>query len=183
MRCVHGRAVIDKGILYAPDFLINAGGIINCAWERKGYDRKAALAPDREHLRHRAEHLQAQRGREYSHLPRRQPGGRAAHPRACRRSGALASEPTMLNRRYLRIKVYQSALRLLAGRRCQRGARIEKELFLSIERTFDLTVALLLLFGEVRHIAEQRIEERKKKRPARPPAIWRPAGGSLTTPC
>ena len=39
----HGRAVIEKGILYAPDFLINAGGIINCSWERKGYDRKAAL--------------------------------------------------------------------------------------------------------------------------------------------
>ena len=39
----HGRAVMEKGILYAPDFLINAGGIINCAWERKGYNRKAAL--------------------------------------------------------------------------------------------------------------------------------------------
>ncbi|MCB9169289.1 MAG: Glu/Leu/Phe/Val dehydrogenase [Flavobacteriales bacterium] len=41
---VHGRAVMEKGILYAPDFLINAGGIINCAWERKGYDRGAAMA-------------------------------------------------------------------------------------------------------------------------------------------
>ncbi|MBP6391463.1 MAG: Glu/Leu/Phe/Val dehydrogenase [Flavobacteriales bacterium] len=41
---VHGPAVIEKGILYAPDFLINAGGIINCAWERKGYDRGAAMA-------------------------------------------------------------------------------------------------------------------------------------------
>lgn len=40
---VHGKAVMEKGILYAPDFLINAGGIINCAWERKGYNRKAAL--------------------------------------------------------------------------------------------------------------------------------------------
>ncbi|MBP7516082.1 MAG: Glu/Leu/Phe/Val dehydrogenase [Flavobacteriales bacterium] len=39
----HGAAVMAKGILYAPDFLINAGGIINCAWERKGYNRKAAL--------------------------------------------------------------------------------------------------------------------------------------------
>lgn len=39
----HGRAVMEKGILYAPDFLVNAGGIINCAWERKGYNRKAAL--------------------------------------------------------------------------------------------------------------------------------------------
>lgn len=40
----HGRALMEKGILYAPDFLINAGGIINCAWELHGYDRKAALA-------------------------------------------------------------------------------------------------------------------------------------------
>ncbi len=40
---VHGKAVMDKGILYVPDFLINAGGIINCAWERKGYNRQAAL--------------------------------------------------------------------------------------------------------------------------------------------
>jgi len=40
---VHGKAVIEKGILYAPDFLINAGGIINCSWERRGYNRKAAL--------------------------------------------------------------------------------------------------------------------------------------------
>jgi leucine dehydrogenase len=40
---VHGQAVMDKGILYSPDFLINAGGIINCAWERKGYNRQAAM--------------------------------------------------------------------------------------------------------------------------------------------
>lgn len=40
---LHGKAVMEKGILYAPDFLINAGGIINCAWERKGYNRQAAM--------------------------------------------------------------------------------------------------------------------------------------------
>lgn len=45
---VHGRSVMEKGILYAPDFLINAGGIINCAWERKGYNRKAALSQTEE---------------------------------------------------------------------------------------------------------------------------------------
>jgi len=39
----HGRAVMEKGILYAPDFLVNAGGIINCAWDLKGYNRQAAL--------------------------------------------------------------------------------------------------------------------------------------------
>jgi leucine dehydrogenase len=45
---VHGRALMEKGILYAPDFLINAGGIINCAWERRGYDKQAALSQTEE---------------------------------------------------------------------------------------------------------------------------------------
>lgn len=40
---LHGKALMEKGILYAPDFLINAGGIINCAWERRGYDHTAAM--------------------------------------------------------------------------------------------------------------------------------------------
>lgn len=39
----HGLAVKEKGILYAPDFLVNAGGIINCYWEVIGYNREAAL--------------------------------------------------------------------------------------------------------------------------------------------
>jgi len=33
---VHGRMVMDKGIIYAPDFAINAGGVINCYSEVKG---------------------------------------------------------------------------------------------------------------------------------------------------
>src|SRR5690606_536878 len=45
---VHGRALMERGILYAPDYLINAGGIINCAWERRGYDKQAALAQTEE---------------------------------------------------------------------------------------------------------------------------------------
>jgi leucine dehydrogenase len=32
------------GILYAPDYLVNAGGIINCYWEIVGYNRQASLA-------------------------------------------------------------------------------------------------------------------------------------------
>jgi leucine dehydrogenase len=40
---VHGEAVLNKGILYAPDYLVNAGGIINCYWEIIGYNRQAAL--------------------------------------------------------------------------------------------------------------------------------------------
>ena len=40
----------DRGILYAPDFVANAGGIINIANEFSGYDwRRAATAIDRIH--------------------------------------------------------------------------------------------------------------------------------------
>ncbi|MBP6391464.1 MAG: transcription antitermination protein NusB [Flavobacteriales bacterium] len=68
----------------------------------------------------------------------------------------------MLNRRYLRIKVYQSLYAFWQSD-SNSAARIEKELFLSIERTFDLFVSLLLTFGEFRRLAEQRIEDRKLK--------------------
>ncbi len=27
---IHGKAVMDRGIIYAPDYMINAGGVINC---------------------------------------------------------------------------------------------------------------------------------------------------------
>lgn len=39
----HGKKLIDKGIVYAPDFLINSGGIINVYGEISGYDKTAAL--------------------------------------------------------------------------------------------------------------------------------------------
>jgi len=38
-----GQLCTDKGIVYAPDFLINAGGLINVYSEIKGYDRVHAL--------------------------------------------------------------------------------------------------------------------------------------------
>jgi leucine dehydrogenase len=34
----HGDALYQRGILYAPDYAINAGGLINVAMEVKGYD-------------------------------------------------------------------------------------------------------------------------------------------------
>ena len=68
----------------------------------------------------------------------------------------------MLNRRYLRIKVYQSLYAYWQSDSSS-AARIEKELFLSIERTFDLFVTLLLTFGELRRAAELRIEDRRLK--------------------
>ncbi|MEX2595743.1 MAG: Glu/Leu/Phe/Val dehydrogenase [Salibacteraceae bacterium] len=39
----HGQQMVDKGIIYAPDFLINAGGLINCYSELEGYNRERAL--------------------------------------------------------------------------------------------------------------------------------------------
>ncbi|MBX7116677.1 MAG: NAD(P)-binding domain-containing protein [Myxococcaceae bacterium] len=39
----HGEALAKRGILYAPDYAINSGGLINCALEVLGYDRKEAL--------------------------------------------------------------------------------------------------------------------------------------------
>ncbi len=39
----HGRELISRGIVYAPDYLINAGGLINCYSELEGYNRERAL--------------------------------------------------------------------------------------------------------------------------------------------
>lgn len=41
---IHGKMVEEKGILYAPDFVVNAGGIINVYYELEGYNRQRALA-------------------------------------------------------------------------------------------------------------------------------------------
>lgn len=40
---VHGPKLIKKGILYAPDYVINAGGLINVANELEGYNQGHAL--------------------------------------------------------------------------------------------------------------------------------------------
>ena len=39
----HGQMLLEKGIIYAPDFLINAGGLINCYSELEGYNRDRAM--------------------------------------------------------------------------------------------------------------------------------------------
>ncbi len=41
---IHGKALKDQGIVYAPDYVVNSGGIINCYWELQGYNREAALS-------------------------------------------------------------------------------------------------------------------------------------------
>lgn len=40
---IHGHILKEKGIIYAPDFLINAGGIINVYAELEGYDRQEII--------------------------------------------------------------------------------------------------------------------------------------------
>jgi len=39
----HGKAVMDKGIIYAPDYMINAGGVINCFAEVDGQTSEWAM--------------------------------------------------------------------------------------------------------------------------------------------
>lgn len=39
----HGRGLREKGMLYAPDYVINAGGLINVANELEGYNQERAL--------------------------------------------------------------------------------------------------------------------------------------------
>ncbi len=39
----HAHVLVDKGILYAPDYAINAGGLINVANEFEGYNQERAL--------------------------------------------------------------------------------------------------------------------------------------------
>jgi leucine dehydrogenase len=43
-RAEHGQALADMGIVYAPDYVINAGGIINVADELQGYKEERAKA-------------------------------------------------------------------------------------------------------------------------------------------
>ena len=40
----HGNMLLKKGIVWAPDFLINAGGLINVYSELNGYNREAAMS-------------------------------------------------------------------------------------------------------------------------------------------
>ncbi len=68
----------------------------------------------------------------------------------------------MLNRRYLRIKVFQALYAYWQSDEAS-AARLEREMLTSIERTYDLFLALMLVFGELRHMARLRIEERLRK--------------------
>lgn len=40
---VNGQMLLEKGILFAPDYVINAGGLINCYSELMGFNKKRTL--------------------------------------------------------------------------------------------------------------------------------------------
>ncbi|MNJ98232.1 Leucine dehydrogenase [compost metagenome] len=40
---VHGKLLLEKGILFAPDYLINAGGLISCYSELTGFGKKRTM--------------------------------------------------------------------------------------------------------------------------------------------
>ncbi len=68
----------------------------------------------------------------------------------------------MLNRRHLRIKVLQA---LYAYYQSDEDSfhKSEKDLLEAVEKIYDLYIYLLLSFGELKSIAERRIEDNKKK--------------------
>ncbi len=41
---IHGKKVMEKGMVYAPDFLINAGGVMNCYGEVAGIAQPQVMA-------------------------------------------------------------------------------------------------------------------------------------------
>lgn len=49
----HGRQLIDRGIIYAPDFLINAGGLVNVAAEASGSYNREKVTKDVEKIYNR----------------------------------------------------------------------------------------------------------------------------------
>jgi leucine dehydrogenase len=40
---LHGRMLLEKDILFAPDYVINAGGVINCYSELMGFSKKRTM--------------------------------------------------------------------------------------------------------------------------------------------
>jgi len=40
---IHGQMLLDRGIVYAPDFLINAGGVVNCYREVKNLSEQESM--------------------------------------------------------------------------------------------------------------------------------------------
>ena len=69
----------------------------------------------------------------------------------------------MLNRRHLRIKVFQAIYAYSNGEKQDLGAA-ERELNTSIDRIYELFIYSLSVLSELKSFAEKQIEDRKLKR-------------------
>jgi N utilization substance protein B len=68
----------------------------------------------------------------------------------------------MLNRRHLRIKVLQTLYAYFQAEE-ENLKKTENDLFTAVDRIYDLYLYLMLSFGELKEIAENRIDDNKKK--------------------
>uniref|UniRef100_UPI00404B450E transcription antitermination factor NusB n=1 Tax=Fluviicola sp. TaxID=1917219 RepID=UPI00404B450E len=68
----------------------------------------------------------------------------------------------MLNRRHLRIKVLQTLYAYFQAEE-DNLKKTENDLFTAVDRIYDLYLYSMLSFGELKEIAENRIDENKKK--------------------
>ena len=70
-------SLADRGILYAPDYVVNAGGLIQVADELDGFSFERARPRATRHLRHHPGGLRARRGGRRPARGRRRPARRA----------------------------------------------------------------------------------------------------------
>ena len=61
----HGRALHERGIVYAPDYVINAGGMCNVYGEFKGWTAEQSMEKAGGHLRVPPPSFRARFGRRY----------------------------------------------------------------------------------------------------------------------
>ena len=81
------KQLADRGILYAPDYVVNAGGLIQVADELHGFDFERARSRATLHLRHHAGGVRARRRRGRAARRGRRPDRRATDGDAARADG------------------------------------------------------------------------------------------------
>ena len=68
-----GDEVSKRGILYAPDYAVNAGGVMNVSLEIDGYNRERAMRMMRTIYHNLGTHLRDRRARRHPDLPGKPP--------------------------------------------------------------------------------------------------------------
>ena len=76
------KDLADRGVLYAPDYVVNAGGVIQVADELRRFRLRPGQDQGREDLRHHAGHIRTGEGRRGTARRGRRPARRAADGRA-----------------------------------------------------------------------------------------------------